>query len=79
MPKTPPEIDRHDTHKNCALQKWLTLWKNALKSYPICQVLSWVIFKSKFLNLLYDSESWSWDFKNKFFPLQSDILLLSCV
>ena len=32
-----------------------------------------VIFKRKLLNLLYDSESWSWDFKIEFFPLQRDI------
>ena len=25
------------------------------------------------LNLLYDSHSWSWNFKVEFFPLQSDI------
>ena len=43
------------------------------KGYPICQGLSWVIFKRKFLNLLYDSGSWSWDFKVEFFPLQNDI------
>ena len=28
--------------------------------------------KRKFLNLLYDSDSWSVDFKVEFFPLQSD-------
>ena len=43
------------------------------KGYPICQGLSWMIFKRKFLNLLYDSGSWSWDFKVEFFPLQNDI------
>ena len=32
-----------------------------------------MIFKRKFLNLLYDSGSWSWDFKVEFFPLQNDI------
>ena len=42
---------------------------------PIFHALSRVIFKRKFLNLLYiyDSDSWSWDFKVKVFPLQSDI------
>ena len=32
-----------------------------------------MIFKMKFLNLLYDSDSWSWDFKVEFFPLKNDI------
>ena len=41
----------------------------------ICQGLGWVIFKWKFLNLLYDPDLWSWDFKVEFFPLQSDILI----
>ena len=27
--KFPPEIDKYGTHKNGALQKWYTLWKNA--------------------------------------------------
>ena len=37
-------------------------------------------FKPKFLNLLYDSDSWSWDFKVEFFPLQSDIpITLLCL
>ena len=36
------------------------------KGYPICQGLNWVIFKRKFLNLLYDSDSWSWEFKVEF-------------
>ena len=27
-------------------------------------------FKREFLNLLYDLDSWSWDFKIEFFPLQ---------
>ena len=31
-------------------------------------------FKRKFLNLFYDSDSWSVDFKVEFFPLQSDTL-----
>ena len=29
MTKTPPEIDKYDTHKNVALQQWYTLRKNA--------------------------------------------------
>ena len=41
----------------------------------ICQGMRWVIFKRKFLNLLYDSNSWSLDFKVEFFPLQSGILI----
>ena len=32
-----------------------------------------MIFKRKFLNSLYDSDSWSLDFKVEFFPLQNDI------
>ena len=32
-----------------------------------------MIFKMKFLNVLYDSDSWSWDFKVKFFLIQNDI------
>ena len=32
-----------------------------------------MIFKSKFLNLLYNSDSWPWDFKVEIFPLQNDI------
>ena len=31
-----------------------------------------MIFKMKFLNLLYDSDSWSWDFKVEFFSLKND-------
>ena len=31
-------------------------------------------FKTKFLNLLYDSDSWSWDFETEIFPLQNDAL-----
>ena len=33
-----------------------------------------MIFKRKFLNLLNDSESWSWDFEIEVFPLQNDAL-----
>ena len=43
------------------------------KSYPICQGPSWVVFKRKLLRLLYDSDSWSCDFKAQFFPLQNYI------
>ena len=28
MTKTPPEIDKYDTHKSGALQRWHTLRKN---------------------------------------------------
>ena len=35
--------------------------------------LSWLIFKIKCVNLLFDSDSWSWDFKAEFFILQSNI------
>ena len=39
-----------------------------------------MVFKWKFLNLLYDSDLWSWDFKVEFFPLQSDIpITLLCL
>ena len=31
-----------------------------------------MVFEKKFLNLLHDSDSWSWDFIVEFFPLQSD-------
>ena len=54
-----------------ALQKWPPSEKMP-KCY-ICQALSWVIFKMKFLNLLYDWGSWSWDFKIEIFPLHNDI------
>ena len=48
--------------------------KKMLKGY-ICHGMRWLIFKRKFLNLLYDSDSWSLDFKVEFFPLQSGILI----
>ena len=39
-----------------------------------------MIFKRKFLNLLYESDSWLWGFKVQFFPLQSDIpITLLCL
>ena len=39
-----------------------------------------MVFKLKLLNLLYDPDLWSWDFKVEFFPLQSDIsIILLCV
>ena len=71
MTNTPPEIDKYDSHK-----KWcLTKLKHLAKKCPkvICQGMNSAIFKMKFLNLLYDSDSWSWDFKVEFSPLQSDI------
>ena len=71
---TPPEIDKYDTHKNGTLQND-TLAKNMLKGY-ICQGLSCVIFKRKFLKLLYDSDSWSMGFQVKFFHFKRLIFLL---
>ena len=39
-----------------------------------------MVFKRKFLDLLYDPDLWSQDFKVKFFPLQSDIrITLLCL
>ena len=67
--KAVPEIDKYDTHKRWRLQKWHTLRKD----YPVYQRMNWVIFKRKLLNLLYDSDSWSWDFKVENFPIQNDI------
>ena len=62
--------------KNDALQKWHTLGKNTQTLFA----KDWVIFKRKFLNLLYDSDLWSSDFKVEFFPLQSDIpITLLCL
>ena len=66
LTKTPTEIDKYDPHKNSALQMRYTLQKMP-KVYPICQELSWLIFESKFLNMMYDSDLRSWD------PLQNDI------
>ena len=64
---------QYNTYKKWCLIKMTHLAKK-------CQGLSWVIFKRKFLNLLYDSDSWSWDFKVEFFPLQSDIpITLLCL
>ena len=73
MTNTPSEIDKYDTHK-----KWcFTNMEHLAKK---CQGLSRVIFERKFLNLLYDLDSWSWDFKVEFFPLQSDIpITLLCL
>ena len=31
--KPPPEIGKYDTHKNGALQKWDTLWKNTQRLF----------------------------------------------
>ena len=72
MTHNPPEID------NMTLKKWcLTKIVHLAKK---CQGLSWVIFKRKFLNFLYDSDSWSLDFKIEFFSLQSDIpITLLCL
>ena len=36
----------------------------------ICQGLSWVIFKGELLNLLYDSDPWSWVLKSCFSSLR---------
>ena len=39
-----------------------------------------MVFKREFLNLLYDPDLWSWDFKVEFFLLQSDIpITLLCL
>ena len=54
-------------HKNGSLRK------NTQRLFVKGQ--SQAIFKKKFLNLLYDSDAWLWDFKVKFFPLQIDILM----
>ena len=72
MTKTPPEIEIMTPTKMVSYKNG-TPCKKIPKGYPICQGLSWVIFKRKFLNSLYDSDSWSWDFKVEFFPLQNDI------
>ena len=75
---TPPEIEKYSTHKKWCLMKMVHLAKKSPEI--LCQGLSWVIFKIKFLNFLYDSDSWSCDFKVKFFPLQSDIpITLMCL
>ena len=66
MANNQPKIDKYDIQKKWCLAKMSHLAKK-------CQGLSRVIFKRKFLNLLYESDSWSWDFKIKFFPLKSDI------
>ena len=78
MRNTPPEIDKHDTYKKWYVRKIAHL----AKKYPavICQGLSWGILKRKFLNLSHDSDTWSWDFKVEFFPLESDIpITLLCL
>ena len=82
MTNTPPEIDKHDTYKKWCLTKMahFVLCKKMPKGYICQRQLRWVIFKSKFLNLSYDSDSWSWDFKVKFFTLQSAIpIILLCL
>ena len=65
------------------LKKWsLKNIAHLAKKCPeiICQGLSWVVFKRKFLNLLYAPDLWSWDFKVEFFPLPSDVpITLLCL
>ena len=70
MAITLPEIEKLDTQKTW----WFTKMAHLAKKYPriICQGLRSMIFKRKFLNLLYDSDSWSWEFKVKFL-LRGDI------
>ena len=70
MAITLPEIEKLDTQKTWCFTKMAYL----AKKYPriICQGLRSMIFKRKFLNLLYDSDSWSWEFKVKFL-LRGDI------
>ena len=68
------EIGKYDTHKKSCLTKIAHLAKKCPKVF--CQGLSLVIFKSEFLNLLYDSDSWSLDFKIEFFPFQTDIFTI---
>ena len=48
---------------------------NLAKKCPkiTCQGMNRVIFKTEFLHLFYDSDSWSWDFKIEFFPLQTNL------
>ena len=65
MTNNPPEIDKYDTHKNRCLSKMAHHVKKCPK--VICQGLSWVIFKRKFLNLFYDSVSWYGILKSSFF------------
>ena len=63
---------------NEALKKYHTFVKKCQNI--ICQGLSWVVFKWKLLNFLYDPDWWSWDFEVEFFPLQSDIpITLLCL
>ena len=38
--KAPPEIYKHDTHKNIGLEKWHTLRKKIRTGHPIYQGLS---------------------------------------
>ena len=64
MINTSPKIDKYDTHKKWGFTKMTHL---AIKSYlPMTELNG---FKREFLNLLYDSDSWSWVFKVNFFPL----------
>ena len=59
------EIDKFDTQRKWWLKKMAHLAKKCPE--VICQGLSWMIFKRKFLNLLHDSNSCSWNFKVCFF------------
>ena len=76
MTNNPPEIDKCDDHK-----KWcLTKMPKKCQKVICYERLSWLTFKRKLLNLLYDSDSWSSDFIAKFSPLQSDIpITLLCL
>ena len=72
----------HDKYSTWNRQIWhlqnMAPYKNGTpcekmpKGY-ICQGLSWVIFVREFLNLLYNSDSWLFDFKVEIFSLQNDI------
>ena len=67
---------RHRTNTSPELEKYdLTKIAHLAQKCPkvIYQGISLKIFKSKFLNLLCDSDSWSWDFKTEFFLLQINI------
>ena len=71
MTNTPPEIYKYDNNNKYCCTK-MAHFVQCEKNF--CQgQLRWVIFKRKFLNLLYHSDSWSLDFKVKFRPLQRNI------
>ena len=68
LTNAPLETGKYGTYK-----KWgLTIMAHLAKKFPdvIWHGLSWVIFKRKFLNLLYGSDSWSWDFTVEFLCTQ---------